>query len=841
MSMLLPTVVGLLPAASAASRSAASSAPAQDAVLPRDVPGPVVVVGTTGVSWADVTGAGTPTLWELGTRASGANLVVRSVRSSACPIDGWLGLSAGRRAGDVAPAEWGVCRLPVTPEPDEPVPGWEEIVAANADASYGATPGLLGAALAEAGATARGIGAGAAIALAGTDGRPVGAVTPLPTTGDQLAGRVRSALNDGAELLVVDVGDVRDAGRPLQDLPYPRHGTGAGENPSADNLLNEFTQPDPPSILGRLDELPREAQLFGVDNRLRAVLGELARTAPEATVLVASLADPGTRSGLRLAAAQGPGFTDAGAGLLRSNSTRQTGYLQGYDLTPTVLTALGLSTDAQLAGALAHTDPETLATQPSPERLFTLADDQRHAAAVPSAAPTFTLVLIVANLLVYATVTVALNRTVLDRVGPRLRRRSSRPDAATTGGTVGGAAGGAAGGERSRDGSHAADQRLPVVSRRMDVVLRVLRAVATAVAALPICATLANLLPWWRASSTGWALAATIGGWAIVLAALALVGPWRRWLLGPMGFISAVTAIVLAVDVATGARLQISNVLGIQPQVGARFYGINNQSFALFATSSLLLATCLAEPLVRRGRRSAAAAVVLAIGAVQVLLNGLPSIGADFGGPPAAIPGFLLLAIMAGGLRLTVKRVLGVLLVAGAVVFTFVFVDWLRPPSERTHLGQFFQSVIDGEAAAIVGRKLASNLSLLFGTPLTILALAGIVVVVVVLSRPLQAERRSHSTSRVSAGYGWLTGGPSILRLDRSALMLRPGLIAVAVTLTLGFALNDSGILVPALGIALLVPLLIAVLCSWLLRLRGVEPASDGAFVTGEDLARTGL
>lgn len=58
--------------------------------------------------------------------------------------------------------------------------------------------------------------------------------------------------------------------------------------------------------------------------------------------------------------------------------------------------------------------------------------------------------------------------------------------------------------------------------------------------------------------------------------------------------------------------------------------------------------------------------------------------------------------------------------------------------------------------------------------------------------------------------------------------MLRPGIVALSVTLGIGFAVNDSGIVIPALGISLAVPLLVTVCAAWLLRLREtLQP--DGA------------
>src|SRR5699024_5792976 len=139
-------------------------------------------------------------------------------------------------------------------------------------------------------------------------------------------------------------------------------------------------------------------------------------------------------------------------------------------------------------------------------------------------------------------------------------------------------------------------------------------------------------------------------------AAIALGRPWRYRSMVPMGIVAGLTMLVLGVDALLGARLQLSAVLGVQPQVGGRFYGFNNSSFALWAAASVIVAACLAEPLVRRGRRKWAALLVGGIGLIATVLDGLPAIGADFGGPPAIIPAFIIMMLLALGIRLTWQR-----------------------------------------------------------------------------------------------------------------------------------------------------------------------------------------
>lgn len=722
---------------------------------------PVVLLGTGGLRWEDLSAVATPQLWTLAENAGVANMVVRSVRSFTCPADGWLAVSAGRRAADV-PAS--ACRLLEDPAAGA-VPGWSDYLDAAAEASYDARPGQLGDLLTTAGVPATGIGPGAAIALATPEGTLAGEYLPRPESPEQLGEEVARAAG-AAELIVVDLGAVRDRHHALVPADDPRF---------------DPDEEEPTPSPWPLAEPDRTAQVAVVEERAAAVLGAL----PEgATVLLGSLADSGRTPTMQVMV---DGSATVPAGMLESRSTRQPGMVQATDVLPTLLDRLGVPAPPGLAGAPMST-AETGGTGAG--RIAELIDENRHAMAVrPLTAPFFSGLVLV-NLALYAIVTVGLNRRVLDRVGRWLE-------------------------------GHRARARIARAVRAMDAdaALRVLRAVAVTVAAVPLGSYLANLVPWWRTGSPGLVVYTATVGIAALVAGIALARPWRRQLLGPVAVVAGLTAVVLAVDVVTGARLQLAALMGVQPQVGGRFYGINNSSFALWATSTLLAASCLAEPLVRRGRRVAAAVVVSVVGVVATVLNGAPTIGADFGGPPALLPAFVILALLAIGVRLTWRRVLLVLGATAVVALSFSLVDWLRPPEDRSHLGRFIETVLDGGLVDVVLRKLGQNLSNLVGSTLTLLAVGGIALVVLVLTQPLRRAARSGDR----AAYGWLAKGSSLRRLDADARMLRPALVAVAVALGIGFAVNDSGIVIPAIGISLAVPLLVGVVAGWLLRLRNGE------------------
>lgn len=688
-------------------------------------PGPVVLVGAAGLRWDDVDEQNAPALWSLLQDGAIGTVAARSVRSRACPVDGWLAVSAGRRAGDV-PTEPGepLCRVPDEPV-DGAVPRWPLYEEEADAATFDAEPGLLGDQLADAGTTVAAIGPGAAIAVADSGGRVVGTYAPRPDAPPVLS-RVTGQAMSGHDLVVVDAGALRDP----DDLPTT----------------------DPVSY-GR----DRAAQVADLDARIGAVV---AAAPGDASVLVLALADSGLTAHLQLGAALGPApsgesYTDA---LLGSRSTRQPGIVQTTDVTPTLLSLLGVAAPGGLVGSPMVPLDDSPATPAG--RLDVALDTDAASQAVQPLVPWFFNLLVVAQIALYGAASLALRH-----------RWGGRPG-------------------RAR-------------------VLQLLRRVSVLFAAVPVSTFLANLLPWWRASSDFLAVLGAVGVFSVLVAGVALAGPWGRRPLGPFGVVAGITAGVLAVDVLAGSVLITSSLMGLQPVVAGRFYGLGNVQYALFATGALLMATAVADRLLRLGRRRLAVASVAVIGSVAVVIDGTPGLGSDFGGPPSMIPAFALLAMLVAGIRPTVRSVLVIGAGTLVVIVALSVLDWLRPADERTHLGRFVDTVLDGGAWSVVERKLAQNFEILTGSWLTVLVPFAALFVAVILMRPV----------------AW--GAPALQRAYEQCPALRPGLVSLIVMLGIGFAVNDSGTVVPAVGATVAIPLLIAASVR-VLEMDDVE-APDGA------------
>ena len=706
---------------------------------------PVVLIGVTGLRWSDVGTLSTPALWRLSRTAAVGQVVTRSVNSRTCPADGWLAVSSGDRAADAPAAGCRTLTSPTATDGTVRVTAWPQYEAAVATQSYGAHLGLLGDTLAAHQVPATAIGPGAAIALADASGVVTGAYVSRPEVRSQLTAAVRTALGTD-RLVVVDAGTVRDPG-------YETVEPDQAPSPAPTDAPQPDPQPTvPPGSVAILARGGAE-QAEQVDARVAAVLA--ATEGSGATVLLVSLADSGT-SALQLAAATGDLPGGPASGLLTSASTRQAGLVQTPDVLPTLLASLALPAAGQASGSVITSvaGPGT-----ATGRLGALADVDRLSGQITRVSGGFTTRFMLAQVLL-----VALGGVLLWWTGA---------------------------------GRWAAPGRRLLVPG-----LRGLRIGSIVLATAPLAAFCTRLVPWWRSDVPRAAFWLVALGFMGAVAALALLGPWRRSRLGPLTVVAGVTWAVLAADLALGGRLVVDSPLGAHRLLGARFYGASNQEFAVLTVAGLVLAAVVARWWLGRGRRTAAWVSVATVGLVTTAVDGVPGMGSDFGGPPALLPAFALLGLVVAGRKFRWRSALLVLGAAAAVVLGLALLDYARPATDRTHLGRFVATVVGGGLWPVLGRKIATNLRVLTSWRYVLATAAGTALTVAAVGGPGR----------------W--GPPRLPRapltgLVRDEPLLRPTTTAVAVAMVLGFLVNDSGIVIPATGLALAVPCRVALAASW--------------------------
>ncbi len=313
---------------------------------------------------------------------------------------------------------------------------------------------------------------------------------------------------------------------------------------------------------------------------------------------------------------------------------------------------------------------------------------------------------------------------------------------------------------------------------------------ALAVLATPLVAFLSGLFRYDRLALVPYVVVVFVAAFALAAAS----SPLRRFhpVLPAFALVAANWLLQVA-DIAFGGRLQLSTPFGYSPIVAGRFQGLGNLAFALLAASAIIVAT---GPLALRqwpwpeegavGYVTPRSYLAWAVGALALtfVIDGYPAFGSDVGGVLATAPAFAVVIILLGGWRVSVGKVLAIGAGTVLALVGLAALDLSRAEADRTHLGRFAQRLVDGDAGIVVQRKLQANVSILTSSVWTWLVPACLAFVAFL------ALRRT----------GFLH------RLQRRVPGVRAGLLGSLVVGVLGFALNDSGVAVPAMMFGIVLP-----------------------------------
>lgn len=706
------SAAGLLVAAVAAVAVPAPAGAAATATVAAG--GPVeriLVLSLPHVAWTDLGQGDTPRLDALLDRSAIANLAVRGVRRRTTTGEGYATISAGTRAG----APGGIDGLALTPDEDfeggtagaayrrrtgHPPDGAAlhlsvaSFHSRNDRLLFGGEIGALGAALAAAGVSAA-VVANADQAPAGPDPGRYGreaAVALMTPDGTTSAGRVDSGLlrqdPDAPWGHRLDVGAVTDA---FDDVWTDRS-----------VVLVEASDLARADVYARLAGAERRPHLFrdalSWSDELAGAL--LDRVDPERhAVVVVGPSSPRAATRLTVAGLAVPGGRPA---LLRSASTRRSGFVVLADVAPTILELLTLDRPASMEGRPMEAGA---VGGDAGERRGYLIDTEAEARFRDGLVGPVALAFVVAQVALSALAVVV------------LRRRPGR--------------------------------------WRSVVEVLALWLLFT----LP-CTYLAGFVQFSDLGRAAYFAFVVVGALVLALGAWALrrarVGPGPADLV-PVGVALAVMVAVITGSAVTGSRLQLNTVFGDSPIVAGRFSGINNLTFSQLATAALLLSAFGAHWL--RGRRGAVFAIALLAGVLVV--DGLPAFGADVGGVLAAVPAFVLVAGLLLGIRPGLRTVVVGVVGTAVAIAAFTLFDLARPSSERSHLGRLFEQIdADGWAAfsQVVERKADANLSVLTRSPWTLMVPAALAFVAYLVYRSPSAlgaiQRRMPELRAALAGVG---------------------------------------------------------------------------------------
>ncbi|HEX6310359.1 MAG TPA: hypothetical protein VF152_01890 [Acidimicrobiia bacterium] len=625
----------------------------------------VLVISVPGLTWQDVENNydDIPNLARLLDRSGVADLATRTISRRIRLADGYSTFNAGTRAVGAGGADDGEAFAVGEPFGRDSagrvferrtgdhvgegivVLSLAEILERNAGELYDAEVGALGDALAAAGRPRAVIGN-----ADGFDPPEPAVATYRRTVAEGLMGSdgVVPAGTVGADLLVED-----------PEAPFGLR----LDNEAAAGAFAEVWEPGAVVLVEASDLVREDAYRGFADAEQRP---RLFRQALQATddlvgrlleevdlgrdvVLVMGTSHPERQVRLTVAALHEPGGEP---GLLRSGSTRRSGFVQLVDLAPTILDRVGVAIPESMEG-----QPITLGDSggsASDRRAFLVRED---------AAATFRDARVgsVATIFVVGELVLALGTMLL----------VVRPG-------------------------------------RRDLARALFAGAIVALAYLP-AVWLARLFPFHDWGVVAY-FAFLLGVAAVLAATYIVVTRGRR--LDTVIVALAVIVVLLLVDVVLGTPLQFNSALGYSPKVAGRFTGFGNLGYAALASSAVLLAGLLAHRI--GGRRGARVGVGLLV--VVFVIDALPFWGSDVGGTLSILPAYAVASYLLLGARVRARTIVLCGLGAVAAVVVFGLVDLARPADQRSHLGRLFESIADdgfSSLATVILRKAGSNLAAL--------------------------------------------------------------------------------------------------------------------------------
>ncbi len=747
----------------------------QSADTSRAPAGQTVVFGIPGLTIDDIDPERTPNLYGLLSEGAAANLNVRTIGSATCPASGWLSFGAGARAQagpspvaeDADPDDSARCPTMIAPTTNVDDDSADSGAAsandaakrdeAHADESVAGTttariegfdavkePNVGSGYSVDYGMLARTVAEAGKAVPAGTDAADEDALLEPCVAAEGPGAAYAAADENGVVTNFTEDATATDCRLGVVDLGA------VGIRSWLFDPIPNYSYTVPPNF-------DRETRVAEADRRLGARLQEMEDNAKDGaadpTIIVAGLGDSSGLPQLRAFIAAGPGFEP---GSLSSATTRTPGLLQITDLAPGILDVLDVDSPRAVGFHSTPTDDDPQ------KRIDDLVAEAQKSTTIHQNLSTFSITLDVIFYVLFIACAILLNRSILGR----------------------------------RGGATLAPH-----------VHRFLGWASLAIAALPMGAFLAGLVPWSRTAEPGLGLFLSVVGTAAVLFVLALIPPWGRTWRGRVGALAGANLLILATDLATGSHLQANSLLGYNPIVGGRYYGLGNQGAAIFIVSLFIFLGIAVSWLRARGHRRAVFAVPIVVGLAAVFVSGNPSWGAKFGGTIAILAGLMVLLALLSKIRLTLLRLALIGVASLAILIGIAFLDWLRPAGARSHFGTFFDQIVTGEALQVVGRKLGANLHIIQINPALAIVTPLAAIAILVFLRYLLHFPRVHAGSRTGRLVNKWRGRLPQLFADSD---LHFGFLAAATGLGVGLVLTDSGVAVPSTGAMVLLPFLLA-------------------------------
>lgn len=247
--------------------------------------------------------------------------------------------------------------------------------------------------------------------------------------------------------------------------------------------------------------------------------------------------------------------------------------------------------------------------------------------------------------------------------------------------------------------------------------------------------------------------------------------------------IGLITMTAVAVDIFAGSPLQKVSVLGYDPVVGARFYGLGNEYMGVLIGATLMGTTALISAV---GRRRGM--FVHAAGAVYIVILyviAAPQLGTNVGGAIAAVIAFMVAYLMMLGVRIDWRMFGAVAFSAALTVLALILYDAGRPAGHQSHIGRTAALIASeglNTVIGIIGRKSEMNIKLIKYTIWSRFFIASLAILALLFYRPrgVMEGIRNRCPYLFSGLVGVITGSIAALIFNDS------GVVAAATTMIFG-------------------------------------------------------
>lgn len=234
----------------------------------------------------------------------------------------------------------------------------------------------------------------------------------------------------------------------------------------------------------------------------------------------------------------------------------------------------------------------------------------------------------------------------------------------------------------------------------------------------------------------------------------------------------------LLIDTLSGQNLIKNSLLGYDPIIGARYYGIGNEYMGVLIGAVLVLTTALVE------RYDVNKYIPIIFYGLVTIIIGFPKLGANVGGTITAVFAFLFVSIRLLGQKISLKKLIYIGFSVVLAVAAMALIDLFVIESKSHLAGAVKQIIANGPITIyqIIVRKIAMNIRIMGVTIWSKVLLSAIAVLAVLFYKPI----------------GW------IKKIFVKYPKLAKGWTGIIVACIIGFAVNDSGIVAAATSIIFL-------------------------------------